>query len=140
MKDDDDKRKAEGRAKRLAEDEAHKKALAEKMRQDSLQRDKTVSTPSAVDPSNKKRKKIIEEDTIADDRPAKKREVKKGEPAKITKHLHLQADKISLHVDDDDDDDISASPALPHVESPSKKDKTRWIICCWCYRPEYPWF
>jgi len=119
---DDDQRKAEDRAKRLAEDEAHKKALAEKIRQDSLQRDKTVSTPSVVDASTKKRKKIIEEDAIADDRPAKKREAKKGEPAKITKHLHLQADKIKLHLDDDDDD-VSAPSVLHYIDRRRKKVK-----------------
>lgn len=123
---DDDQRKAEDRAKRLADDEAHKKALAEKIRQDSLQRDKIVSAPSSVDVSNKKRKKIIEEDAIVDDRPVKKREAKKGEPPKITKNLHLQADKISLHLDDDDDD-ISDSRLQHHVDRRRKKVKQQGL-------------
>ncbi|MBP9726534.1 MAG: translation initiation factor IF-2 [Gammaproteobacteria bacterium] len=118
----EEKRKAEERAKKLAEDEALKKAVAEKTKQDAL----LVEARAAGDDSSahKKRKKTEEDDVVAEERPSKKREVKKGVTPKLTKNLHLQPDKISLHINDDENE--------PYVGSASdrkrKKPKQRTAI------------
>jgi translation initiation factor IF-2 len=121
LEDQEEKRKAEERAKRLAEEEAHKKAVAEKIRQDALPPEER--TPISVDDAaaHKKRKKIDEEDVVTEERPVKKREVKKGEVPKATKNLHLQADKISLHIDEDDE----ASPYVAHSADRSRRRKPK---------------
>lgn len=100
--EEEEKRKAEERAKKLAEDEALKRAVAEKTKQDALQ----LESRTAGDDSSahKKRKKIDEEDAAIDERSSKKREVKKGVTPKLTKNLHLQADKIKLNLDDDENE------------------------------------
>ena len=100
IQEQEEKRKAEERAKKLAEDEALKKAVAEKTKQDAL----LVETRAATDDAglHKKRKKIEDDEVAAEERPGKKREVKKGVVPKLNKNLHLQPDKISLHIADDE--------------------------------------
>ena len=100
IQEQEEKRKIEERAKKLAEDEALKKAVAEKTKQDAL----LAETRAATDESalHKKRKKIDDDEVAAEERPGKKREIKKGVVPKLNKNLHLQPDKISLHVDDEE--------------------------------------
>ncbi|MES2204803.1 MAG: translation initiation factor IF-2 [Pseudomonadota bacterium] len=100
IQEQEEKRKAEERAKKLAEDEALKKAVAEKTKQDALLAETRIATDDAA--LHKKRKKIEEDEVAAEERPGKKREVKKGVTPKLNKNLHLQPDKISLHIADDE--------------------------------------
>lgn len=99
LEEQEEKRKAEEHAKRLAEDEALKKAVAEKTKQDALLAETRAATDEGV---HKKRKKIDEDEVVTEERPGKKREVKKGATPKLNKNLHLQPDKISLHSDDEE--------------------------------------
>lgn len=117
IEEQEEKRKAEERAKKLAEDEALKKAVAEKAKQDALLAEARVASDDSA--QNKKRKKIDDDEAGADERTSKKREVKKGVTPKLNKNLHLQADKISLRVDDDESESYEALGA----ERKRKKSK-----------------
>lgn len=101
----EEKRKAEERAKKLAEDEALKKAVAEKTKQDALLAEARAAADEAA--LHKKRKKTEDEEAASEERAGKKRDVKKGATPKLNKNLHLQADKISLHLDDEDNESES---------------------------------
>lgn len=119
FEDQEEKRKAEERAKRLVEDELHKKAVADKTRQDALVQNINASVDEAA--AHKKRKKIDEDEIASDERSVKKRENKKATTTKVIKNLHLQADKIRLHTDDDEEESFVGTP----VERRRKKTKSR---------------
>lgn len=101
IEEQEEKRKAEERAKKLAEDEALKKAVAEKTKQDALLAEAREASDDGA--QHKKRKKINDDESLSDERASKKREVKKGVTPKLNKNLHLQADKISLRMDDENE-------------------------------------
>lgn len=116
---EEEKRKAEEYAKKLAEEEALKKAVAEKTKQDALLAESRA--PADDSAAHKKRKKIEEEDATPEERPGKKREVKKGVTPKLNKNLHLQPDKISLRIGDDENEPyVSGSVAERKRRKPKR--------------------
>lgn len=110
--------KVEERAKKLAEEVALKKAVLEKTKQGALPPEPAAMTEEEL--ATRKRKKIEEEEeVVSEERAVKKRDNKKVVPPKATKHLHLQADKISLRREEEEDRPVTAYTLA------RKKKKTR---------------
>lgn len=120
LEEKEEARKAEERAKRLAEEEAHKKALAEKIRQDALQKEGKNASDIEDLSAHKKNKKKTEEDAIIEEKSVKKRENKKAEVTKSIKNLHLQADKINIYLEPESDDDASPYLSTPVIRRKKK--------------------